>query len=103
MRNFNKVFRKDMTYDNIKSHKKARLHTLSRRHIFRKKHRWVKLYTTPPPPPPLSFFRVKLVEEIDVRYKKIKIKQHKHAVCETKAPRVIEKINYLIERKVGKK
>ena len=26
---------------------------------------------TPPPPP--SFFRVKLVEEIDVRYKKIKI------------------------------
>ena len=31
LRNFNEIFRKDVTYDNIKSHKKARLHPLSRR------------------------------------------------------------------------
>ena len=31
---FNKVFRKDVTYDNIKSHKK--LHPLYKRHIFGK-------------------------------------------------------------------
>ena len=31
-------FRKDMTYDNIKIHKKTGLHFLTRRYIFRKKH-----------------------------------------------------------------
>ena len=28
LRNFNEIFRKDVTYDNIKSHKKAGLHPL---------------------------------------------------------------------------
>ena len=36
LRNFNEIFRKDVTYDNIKSHKKLELHTLSRRYIFGK-------------------------------------------------------------------
>ena len=29
LRNLNEIFRKDVTYDNIKSHKKAGLHPLS--------------------------------------------------------------------------
>ena len=36
MRNFNEIFRKDMTYDNIKSHKKPGFNPLCRRYIFRK-------------------------------------------------------------------
>ena len=36
MRNFNGIFRKDVTYDNIKSYKKAGFHPLFRRYIFRK-------------------------------------------------------------------
>ena len=36
LRNFNKMFRKDVTYDNIKSHKKKELHPLSRRYIYGK-------------------------------------------------------------------
>ena len=35
-RNFNKIFRKDVTYGNIKSHKKPGVHPLSRRYIFEK-------------------------------------------------------------------
>ena len=35
-RNFNDIFWKDVTYDNIQSHKKAGLHPLSRKYIFRK-------------------------------------------------------------------
>ena len=34
--NFNEIFRKDVAYDNIKNHKKAELHPLSRKHIFGK-------------------------------------------------------------------
>ena len=34
MRNFDEIFRKDVPYDNIKSHKKSGLHTLSRTYIF---------------------------------------------------------------------
>ena len=34
--NCNGVFRKDVAYDNIKSHKKAGFHSLSRKHIFGK-------------------------------------------------------------------
>ena len=36
MRHFNENFRKDVTYDNIKSHTKPGLHPLSRRCIFAK-------------------------------------------------------------------
>ena len=36
MRNLNEVFRKDVTYDNIKSHKKSKYHRLFRRYIFEK-------------------------------------------------------------------
>ena len=36
MRNLYESFRKDVTYDNIKSHKKAGLHSFSRKHIFEK-------------------------------------------------------------------
>ena len=35
-RSFNKIIRKDVNYDNIKSHKKAELHPLSIRYIFGK-------------------------------------------------------------------
>ena len=34
MKNFNEVLRNDVAYDNIKSHKSARLHPLSRKQIF---------------------------------------------------------------------
>ena len=34
MKNFNEIFRKDVTYNNIKSHKKSGLHPLSKRYIF---------------------------------------------------------------------
>ena len=36
LRNFNEIFRKDVTYDNIKSHKNPGFHPLFRRCIFRK-------------------------------------------------------------------
>ena len=36
MRNFNEIFMKDVTYDHIKSRKKARLYPLFRRYIFGK-------------------------------------------------------------------
>ena len=36
LRNFNKILRKDGTYDDIKSHKKPGFHPLFRRSIFRK-------------------------------------------------------------------
>ena len=36
LRNFNEIFRKDLTYDNIKSHKKLAFNPLFRRYIFRK-------------------------------------------------------------------
>ena len=36
MRTFNEIFRKDVAYNNNKTHKKAGFHSLSRKHIFRK-------------------------------------------------------------------
>ena len=36
LRTFNENLRKDVTYDNIKSHKKSGFHLLYRRYIFRK-------------------------------------------------------------------
>ena len=36
MRNFNETFRKDVPYDNVKSHKKLGFHPLFRRYIFQK-------------------------------------------------------------------
>ena len=36
LRNLNEIFRKDVTYDNIKCHKKLEFHPLCRRYIFRK-------------------------------------------------------------------
>ena len=33
LRNFNEIFKKNMTYNNIKSHKKARLYRLSEKYI----------------------------------------------------------------------
>ena len=59
MRNLNEVFRKDVTYDDIKSHKKAGFHSLIRRQIFEKTTGEVKLTLPPPLPPLLSRFRVK--------------------------------------------
>ena len=46
MRNFNEIFRKNVAYDNIESHKKPWFHLLFRRYIFRKTTGEVKL--TPP-------------------------------------------------------
>ena len=34
VRDLNKIFRKDMAYDNVKSYKKAGFHPLSRSYIF---------------------------------------------------------------------
>ena len=43
LRHFSETFRKDVTYDNIKSHKKTGFHPLFRRYIFRKSTWGVKL------------------------------------------------------------
>ena len=48
MKNFNEVFRKYVTYDNIKSHKKQGFHPLFRRNIYRKVTEGVKV-TLPAP------------------------------------------------------
>ena len=56
-RNFNETFRKNVTYDNIKSHKKSEFHPLFRRYIFEKTTGCVKLTHTP------SLF---VVEKIDI-------------------------------------
>ena len=56
LRRFNKIFRKVLAYDNIKSHKKPGIHPLSRKCIFGKTTgEGVKL----PPPSSPSLFRVK--------------------------------------------
>ena len=36
LKNFNEIFRKDVPYDKIKSHKKPGFHPLFRRYIFQK-------------------------------------------------------------------
>ena len=36
LRNFNEIFKKGLTYDNIKSHKTPVFHPLFRRHVFGK-------------------------------------------------------------------
>ena len=51
---FNETFRKNVTYDNTKSHQKSGLHPRSRKHNFEKTTgRGFKLT-----PPPLTLFRV---------------------------------------------
>ena len=55
--NLYEIFRKDVSYDNIKSHIKPGFHPLCKRYIFRKTKRRVKL--TPPPLPPPNRFRDK--------------------------------------------
>ena len=52
LRNFNEIFRKDVTHDNTKIYEKAELHSLSRKYIFEKRRR-IKLI------PPI-LFRVKV-------------------------------------------
>ena len=47
LRNFNEICRKDVNYDNIKSHKKPGFHPLFRRNIFRKTTGEVKLISSP--------------------------------------------------------
>ena len=42
-RNFNEIFRKDVNYDNIKSHKKTEFQYLFRRYIFQKTTQGIKL------------------------------------------------------------
>ena len=46
LRNFNEIFRKDVTYDNIKSHEKPGVHPFSEKHFW-KDYRGLKL--TPQP------------------------------------------------------
>ena len=43
-RNFNVLFRKDITYDNIKSHKKPGLHPFSEKIVFGKTRMGVKKF-----------------------------------------------------------
>ena len=43
-----------MTYDNIKSHKKPRLYSFSRRHFFRKTIGEIKSTNCPSPLPPVN-------------------------------------------------
>ena len=45
--NFSEVFRKAVAYDNVKSHKKARFHSLYIKQIFGKTTRRIKLIFQP--------------------------------------------------------
>ena len=36
LRNYNEIFKKDVTFDNVKNHKKPGLHLFSEKHIFGK-------------------------------------------------------------------
>ena len=61
MTNFNETFREDVTYDDIKSHKKPGFHPLFRRYNFRETTRGVKLLLgaillLPIPPVPVTIF-----------------------------------------------
>ena len=52
-RNFNEIFRKDVTYDNIKSYKKPESHPLfkpSLKETFLEKRQGVQADAPPPPP-----------------------------------------------------
>ena len=57
LRNFSEIFGKDVTYDNIKSHAKARPHPLLRKYIFGKSTGGKGQID--PLPPTLIFFWVK--------------------------------------------
>ena len=52
MRNFNEVFRKDVTYDNIKSHKKQGFPFSLKKFISQKITVGLSYLLPPPPPPP---------------------------------------------------
>ena len=54
LRNFNEIFKKYVTYNNIKSHKKQGFHPLSRRYIFQKTIGGGQIDPPPLPPPPRS-------------------------------------------------
>ena len=47
--NFNEIFSKNVTCDNVKSHKKSELQSLFRKHNFRA----TTMGPPPPPPPPV--------------------------------------------------
>ena len=51
LEDFKELFKKDVTYDNIESHKKPGFHHLFRRYIFRKTTGEGVGQTEPPPPP----------------------------------------------------
>ena len=59
--NFNEIFSKNVTCDNVKSHKKSELQSLFRKHNFR-----ATTMGPPPPPPPASVFRVNLPTLIEL-------------------------------------
>ena len=58
--NFDDIFRKDVTYENIQSHKKAGLHLLSRKYMFGKTTGGGQIE------PPLSLFRVKVARVVEI-------------------------------------
>ena len=54
MRIYNEIFRKAVSYDNVKSHNKPGLHLLFRRYNFEKKKQWGGQIDPPPTPQPFS-------------------------------------------------
>ena len=80
MRNFNEIFRKDLIYDNIKSHKKPEFHTLSLEETFLEKPQWDGSNPlpppaspplprpTPPPPPPFLGLKINHPNEFSLTY-----------------------------------
>ena len=61
LRNFNEIFRKDVTYDNIQSHKKTGFHPLFRRYIFGRATGRSQIDHPPSPPShpiPAAFLRL---------------------------------------------
>ena len=58
LRNFNEIFRKDVPYDNFKSHKKPGFHPIFRRYNFQKSQGGQIDHRPPPHPTPLAVLRL---------------------------------------------
>ena len=97
MRNFNDIFKKDMTYDNIKSYKKPVLHPLSRKYICEKTSGGLKFTS--------CRFSVKYIEKKH-GHKEIKFARviHKYRLKHLFAiPKLWIKITYYLPNEIGQK
>ena len=91
MRNFNEIFRKDVPYDNFKSHKKPGFHPLFRRYNFQKTSGGIKLTPTPFLP---SRFRVKYFHKFNRFLRHLEYCVHEQNFLETRLLRISFRLKY---------